>query len=53
MKQQKLMEVRNLLKEQMLKRFMEMSGNIYPDLVRVFFKILNFLVIIFALVPAG
>jgi len=32
MKQQKLMEVSNLLKEHMLKRFMEMSRNIYPDL---------------------
>jgi len=31
------MKVRSLLKEQMLKRFLEMSGNIYPDLVRVFY----------------
>jgi len=36
LKEQKLMELRSLLKEQMLKRFLEMSGNIYPDLVRVF-----------------
>jgi len=42
MKQQKLMEVRNLLKEKMLKRFLEMSGNIYPDLVKVFYTNLQF-----------
>ena len=37
LKEHKLMEVRSLLKEQMLKRFLEMSGNINPDLVRVFY----------------
>jgi len=37
------MEVRSLLKEQMLKRFLEMSGDIYPDLVRVFYT--NFQII--------
>jgi len=37
LKEQKLMEVRTLLKEKILKRFFEMSGNIYPDLVRVFY----------------
>ena len=31
------MEVRRLLKEQLLTRFLELSGNIYPDLVRVFY----------------
>ena len=30
-KEQNLMEVRSLMKEQRLKRFLEMSGNIYPD----------------------
>jgi len=34
--------VRNLLKEQRLKRFLEMSGNIYPDLVKVFYTNLQF-----------
>jgi len=43
LKEQKLMEVRSLLKEQMLKRFLEMSENIYPDLVRVFYT--NFRII--------
>jgi len=42
MKQQNLTEVRNLLKEQKLKRFLEMSGNIYLDLVRVFYTNLQF-----------
>ena len=37
LKEQKLFEVRDLLKEQQPKRFLEMSGNIYPDLVRVFY----------------
>jgi len=36
MKQQNITMVRNLLKEQRLKRFLEMSINIYPDLVKVF-----------------
>jgi len=37
LKEQKLFEMRCVLKHQMLKRFLEMSGNIYPDLVRVFY----------------
>jgi len=37
LKEQKLFEVTNVLKEKMLKRFLKMSGNIYPDLVRVFY----------------
>jgi len=36
------MEVRRLLKEQLLRRFLELSGNIYPDLVRVFYTNLQF-----------
>ena len=32
----------NLLKEQLLKRFLKMSGNIYPNLVRVFYTNLQF-----------
>jgi len=42
LKEQKLSELRSLLKEQMLKRFLEMSGNIYPDLVRLFYTNLQF-----------
>jgi len=38
MKQQNLTVVRSLLKEQRMKRFLEFSGNIYPDLVKVFYK---------------
>jgi len=34
--------VRSLLKEQMLKRFLKKSGNIYPDLVKVFYTNLQF-----------
>jgi len=37
LKEQKLTEVRDLLKEQLLKRFLQMSGNIYANLVRVFY----------------
>jgi len=37
LKEQKLMEVRRLSKVQMLRRFLEMSGKIYPDLVKVFY----------------
>jgi len=33
MKQHNLFTVRSLLKEQRLKRFLELTGNIYPDLV--------------------
>jgi len=34
--------MRSLLKEQRLKRFLELTGNIYPDLVKVFYNNLNF-----------
>jgi len=37
MKQQKLDSVRSVLKEQKLKRFLEITGNIYHDLVKVFY----------------
>jgi len=37
LKEQKLLEVRSLLKDQLLKRFLGMNGNAYPDLVRVFY----------------
>jgi len=43
LKEKKLMEVMSLLKEQLLKRFLEMSRNIYPNLVRVFYT--NFQII--------
>jgi len=42
MKQHNLIVVRSLLKEQRLKRFLELSGNIYPDLVKVFYTNLQF-----------
>jgi len=42
MKQQNLIMVRSLLKEQRLKRFLELSGNIYPNLVKVFYTNLQF-----------
>jgi len=42
MKQQNLTMVRSLLKQQRLKRFLELSGNIYPDLVNVFYTNLQF-----------
>jgi len=42
MKWKNLIEVRNLLKEQQLKWFLKMSGNIYPDLVKVFYTNLQF-----------
>jgi len=42
MKQQNLIMVKSLLKEQRLKRFLELSGNIYPDLVKVFYTNLQF-----------
>jgi len=35
-------DVRRLLKEQLLKRFLEMKGNIYSDLIRVFYTNLKF-----------
>jgi len=42
LKEQKLAELRSLLKEQILKRFLEMSRNIYPNLIRVFYTNLQF-----------
>jgi len=42
LKSQKLVDVRSLIKEQLLKRFLEMKGNIYPDLIRVFYTNLKF-----------
>ena len=42
LKSQKLADVRSLLKEQLLKRFLDMKGNIYPDLIRVFYTNLKF-----------
>jgi len=42
LKEQKLGELRSLLKKQMLKRFLEMSGNTYLDLIRVFYTNLQF-----------
>ena len=37
LKSQKLDNVRKLLKDHLLRRFLEMKGNIYPDLIRVFY----------------
>jgi len=37
LKEKKLSKVRDILKEHMLKTFLELSWNIYPDLVRVFY----------------
>jgi len=42
LKSQKLDDVRRLLKEQLLKRFLEMKGNIYPNLIRVFYTNFKF-----------
>ena len=42
MKQQNLSTVRSLFKEKRLKRFLELTGNIYPDLVKVFYNNLQF-----------
>ena len=42
LKSQKLDNVRRLLKDQLLKRFLEMKGNIYPDLILVFYTNLKF-----------
>jgi len=42
MKQQNLNTVRSLLKEQRLKCFLELTRNIYPDLVKVFYTNLQF-----------
>jgi len=42
MKSQKLDNVRRLLKHQSLIKFLDMKGNIYPDLIRVFYTNLKF-----------
>jgi len=42
LKSQKLDDMRKLLKEQLLKRFLEMKGNIYQDLIQVFYTNLKF-----------
>jgi len=42
MKQQNLIYVRSVLRDQRLKRFLELTGNIYPDLVEVFYTNLQF-----------
>jgi len=42
LKSQNLDNVRKLLKDQSLRRFLEMKGNIYPDLIRVFYTNLKF-----------
>ena len=34
--------VRSIIKEQKLKRFLELTGNIYPDLVKAFYTNLHF-----------
>ena len=39
LKSQKLDNVRRLLKDQSLRKFLEMKGNIYPNLIRVFTQI--------------
>jgi len=42
LKSQKLDNVRKLLKDQSLRRFLEMKGNIYPDLIQLFYTNLKF-----------
>ena len=42
LKSRKLDDVRILLKEQPLKRFLEMKGNIYLDVILVFYTNLKF-----------
>jgi len=42
MKQQNMSTVRSLLKEQRLKRFIKQIGNLYPNLVKVFYTNLKF-----------
>jgi len=42
LKSQKLDNVRRLLKDQSLRKFLDMKGNIYPNLVRVFYANLKF-----------
>ena len=42
LKSQKLDNVRRLLKDQSPRKFLEIKGNIYPDLIRVFYTNLKF-----------
>ena len=42
LKSQKLDNVRSLLKDESLRKFLEMKGNIYPYLIRVFYTNLKF-----------
>jgi len=42
LKSQNLENVRKLLKDQLLRRFLEMKGNIYRGLIRVFYTNLKF-----------
>jgi len=42
LKSQKQDNVRRLLKDQSLRKFLEMKGNIYPYLIRVFYRNLKF-----------
>jgi len=42
MKQQKLDSVRGILKDQRMKRFLKLTGNAYPNLVKVFYTNLHF-----------
>ena len=42
LKSQKLDNVRRLLKDQSLIKFLDMKGNIYPNLIRVFYTNLKF-----------
>ena len=42
LKSQKLDNIRRLLKDQSLRKFLEMNGNIYPDLIKVFYTNLKF-----------
>ena len=42
LKSQKLDNVRRLLKDKSLRKFLEMKGNIYPDLIMVFYTNLKF-----------
>jgi len=37
LKEQNLKDVRNVLKDQKIRRFLEMSRNTYPDLIKVFY----------------
>ena len=38
LREENLTEAKTLLKHQKLKNFLEMTGNVYPDLVKVFYS---------------